>query len=254
MAPINFENNIKNKLDERRLKPSTDAWDKLSERLDNQDKKNNKKPYWWLGLAASIVGVLFIVSQFLNNETQVKDAPKIVDTQEIIQEKETNIIATENEIFVDVKDANVKVGKETTKKIETLKLVSPKEKKAFVASVNERKIISKEKTNAIAATAELPKKPVTFEEQKIQDVVAQVQYLKNENKVITDADIEALLEEAQKEIMLNRLYNGTTGVVDAIALLQDVEAELDQSFRSKVFEALKSSYKSVKTAVAQRND
>ena len=43
MAPIDFENNIKDKLDERMLKPSTDAWGKLSERLDNQDKKNNKK-------------------------------------------------------------------------------------------------------------------------------------------------------------------------------------------------------------------
>ena len=95
---------------------------------------------------------------------------------------------------------------------------------------------------------------MTFEEQKIQDVVALVQSMKDGNKVITDSDINALLEEAQKEIKLNRLYNETNGVVDANALLQDVEAELNQSFRSKVFEALKSSYNSVKTAVAQRND
>ena len=43
-------------------------------------------------------------------------------------------------------------------------------------------------------------------------------------------------------------------MVDAEALLENVEAELDQSFRNKVFEAIKSSYNSVKTAVAQRND
>ena len=97
MAPINFENNIKDKLDERMLKPSTDAWGKLSDRLDNQDKNNNKKPYWWLGLAASIVGVLFIVSQFLNNETKVNYAPKIADMPEVIQHSETNSIVVEND-------------------------------------------------------------------------------------------------------------------------------------------------------------
>lgn len=254
MAPINFENNIKDKLDERMLKPSTDAWGKLSDRLDNQDKNNNKKPYWWLGLAASIVGVLFIVSQFLNNETKVNYAPKIADMPEVIQHSETNSIVVENDkVLNNIEGVQVKTEIETTKKVEAKKLVDTKKEQELVATVNERTIVSKEKTNSIA-TSELPKKDVTFEEQKIQDVIAQVQYMKDKNKVITDADIEVLLEEAQKEIKRNRLYNETTGVVDANALLQDVEAELNQSFRSKVFEALKSSYNSVKTAVAQRNN
>ena len=39
MAPIKFEDNIKDKLENRRLKPSLDAWDSLSKRLDNQDKR-----------------------------------------------------------------------------------------------------------------------------------------------------------------------------------------------------------------------
>ena len=43
-------------------------------------------------------------------------------------------------------------------------------------------------------------------------------------------------------------------MIDASDLLQDVEADLDQSFRDKVFKTLKSSYYSVKTAVADRNN
>jgi len=79
--------------------------------------------------------------------------------------------------------------------------------------------------------------------------------MKAKNIDVTDADIDVLLKEAQKEIIRNRIYNKTTSVVDANALFQDVEAELNQSsFRNKVFEALKSSYNSVKTAVAHRND
>ena len=254
MAPIDFENNIKDKLDERMLKPSTDAWGKLSNRLANQDKKNNKKPYWWLGLAASIVGVLFVVSPFLNNDTKVNDAPKIVNTPEVIQQSKTNRVVVDNDEVIDnVEDVQVKAKRETIQKVEAQKLVNTKKEQELVASVIERTIVSKEKTNSVA-TAELPKKHMTFEKQKIQDVIAQVQNMQDKNIVITDADIEVLLQEAQKEIKRNRLYNETTGVVDANALLQDVEAELNQSFRSKVFEALKSSYNSVKTAVAQRND
>ena len=254
MAPINFENKIKDKLDERMLKPSTDAWGKLSNRLANQDKKNNKKPYWWLGLAASIVGVLFVVSPFLNNDTKVNDAPKIVNTPEVIQQSKTNRVVVDNDEVIDnVEDVQVKAKRETIQKVEAQKLVNTKKEQELVASVIELTIVSKEKTNSVA-TAELPKKHMTFEKQKIQDVIAQVQNMQDKNIVITDADIEVLLQEAQKEIKRNRLYNETTGVVDANALLQDVEAELNQSFRSKVFEALKSSYNSVKTAVAQRND
>lgn len=254
MAPIDFENNIKDKLDERMLKPSTDAWGKLSERLDNQDRNNNKKAYWWLGLAASIVGVLFVVSPFLNNDTKVNDAPKIVNTPEVIQQSKTNRVVVDNDEVIDnVEDVQVKAKRETIQKVEAQKLVNTKKEQELVASVIELTIVSKEKTNSVA-TAELPKKHMTFEKQKIQDVIAQVQNMQDKNIVITDADIEVLLQEAQKEIKRNRLYNETTGVVDANALLQDVEAELNQSFRSKVFEALKSSYNSVKTAVAQRND
>ena len=50
------------------------------------------------------------------------------------------------------------------------------------------------------------------------------------------------------------MYNEKTGVVDARLLLENVEADLEKSFRDKVFEALKSNFNFVKTAVAQRND
>ncbi|MDG1728478.1 MAG: hypothetical protein P8K68_05155 [Algibacter sp.] len=249
MAPIKFEEKIKNKLDKRTIKPSADAWNNLSERLDAQDKKSNK-PYWWFGIAASVIGVLFVISQFLNNDLEVYDTPIIVETPEIIKNNENITVAIQEETPETIEEAQITNKKESFKVTTNKKRVASKE--AFIAVTKEDKISSDKKTNPIAA--ELPKQNLTFEEQKIQDVVAQVQSMKLENKVITDADIDALLKEAQKEIIRNRLYNETTNVVDANALLQDVEAELDQSFRAKVFEALKSSYNSVKTAVAQRNE
>ena len=243
MAPNNIENSIKDKLEKRALTPSVDAWSKLSNKLDVQEKKQNNKAYWWLGIAASIIGVVFVVSQFLNDNTQEISIPKIADSPEVIQDEKSNAIVLENTDLNTVEDLSA-----SPIEIHDLKKVQD-----IVTVVKKNELAEKEvaKTTSIVET---PRKELSFEEQKIQDVVAQVQIMKNENQEITDADIEQLLIEAQKEIKLNRLNNETLNVVDANALLQDVEQELDQSFRSKVFEALKSSFDSVKTAVAQRND
>ncbi|WJJ96624.1 hypothetical protein [Algibacter luteus] len=243
MAPNNIENSIKDKLEKRALTPSVDAWSKLSNKLDIQEKKQNNKAYWWLGIAASIIGVVFVVSQFLNDNTQEIGIPKIADSPEVIQDEKSNAIVLENTDLNTVEDLSA-----SPIEIHDLKKVQD-----IVTVVKKNELAEKEvaKTTSIVET---PRKELSFEEQKIQDVVAQVQIMKNENQEITDADIEQLLIEAQKEIKLNRLNNETLNMVDANALLQDVEQELDQSFRSKVFEALKSSFDSVKTAVAQRND
>ena len=69
MAPIKYEEDIKNRLDKRTIKPSVKSWDTLSQRLDSEEKKNNKKGFWWLGIAASVIGVLLVSNFFLNIET-----------------------------------------------------------------------------------------------------------------------------------------------------------------------------------------
>lgn len=256
MAPIKFEDNIKDKLENRRLNPSTDAWDKLSERLDNQEKKKNNKPVWWLGIAASVIGVLFVVSQFINKVEDVIE-PVIVDTPEKIENKQIEpLVLSEKEQsqeeLVDrkthEKSEYKKILKEKTAIINSMKANEPE----TAVAINEIKKEEKDITNA--KSIEVIKEELSFEEQKVKDLVAKVNALKDDNVTVTDADIDLMLLEAQKEIRLNKIINETTGVVDADALLQDVEADLDQSFRSKVFEAIKSSYSSVKTAVAQRNN
>lgn len=253
MAPIKFEDDFKEKLNKRTIAPSKDAWKKLSERLDNHEELNHRKPYWWLAVAASVIGVLLIVSQIFNKDKI--DEPVIVETPEKVVEGETTTIAIDNNKVLEQEEKGVlqTEKKEIQKEvIEQKRLTGNEENNRAVVLANEKMLTSDK--NKPKTETDLPSKELTFEEQKVQDVVAQVQLLKEENNEVTDADIEALLIAAQKEIQLNRLYNENAGVVDANALLQDVEAELDQSFRTKVFDALKSSFNSVKTAVAQRNN
>ena len=249
MAPIKFEEHIKDKLEERRIQPSHQAWDKLSERLDNQENNNGNKSYWWLGIAASVIGVLFVVSQFFNNDIKIETSPKVVDAPLIIKEDSNTQIAIEV-------DNNDIIKTEDVKKVDKVKnstkLKINKVEQAIAGTTTEN--VNKEEKDIVVKPVDIIKENLSFEDQQIKDIVAKVQSMESDDIIITDADINDLLEQAQKEIRLNKLINETTGVVDADALLQDVEADLDQSFRSKVFEALKTSFNSVKTAVAQRND
>ena len=251
MAPIKFDEHIKEKLEGRNIQPSNQAWNKLSERLEAQEKNKNYKGYWWLGIAASVIGVLFVVSQFFNNDIKIETTPKVVENPVIIKEDSNMQIANEVDKNDAIKIENVEKTTNTIKlKTESLIKINQVNEPVVVATTQN---INKEEKDIAVKPLEIIKENLSFEEQQIKDVVAKVQSMESNNKIITDADIDALLEQAQKEIRLNKLE--TTGVVDANVLLQDVEADLNESsFRTRVFEALKSNFNSVKTAIAQRND
>lgn len=52
MAPYKLEDNIREKLEARELKPSADAWSKLEAKLDTEQPK--KKTVLWYYVAASL--------------------------------------------------------------------------------------------------------------------------------------------------------------------------------------------------------
>ena len=259
MAPINFEDNIKKELEKRTLEPSADAWEKLSHRLDNEGKASESKShyYWWVGIAASIIGVVFVVSQWGNTGSINTEQPEVVVTPEIIQENTNPIVAeeevgiAEQEIPVQDKNIETQVVKQVDYQFEDVSQTSTITSQVAIIESSDLPL---EKRSLVVDEKEELKPSETFEDEKIQDVVDQIRGLEENNTEVTSIEVDALLLKAQQEITLNQLINKNTGIVDADLLLQDVETEVDQSFRSKVFEALKESYNSVKTAVAQRND
>ncbi|MEZ4798026.1 MAG: hypothetical protein R2785_12760 [Flavobacteriaceae bacterium] len=265
MAPIKFEEQLKEKLEKRSLQPSKDAWNRLSDRLDKAEGKQSHKGFWWLGIAAAIVGVLLAITFVFKSNTNIIE-PTIVDTEkenvidtEVIENKE---VLKENSPHVaEQKD---KVEPENIQQSDSKTTIDKTPLKTLVNKKQDALI--KEKEPEITAIAEVNTKDVakqdsekkaevlSFEDQKVKDVVAQIQQLQKDNKEVTAEEIDALLEAAQKEITMQKLYDEATNKVDANALLQSVEDDLEQSFRAKVFEAIKSGYESVKTAVAERNN
>lgn len=252
MAPIKFEENIKNKLEKRTIEPSNLAWNKLSEKLDAQeDGKPNSKIVWWLGIAASLVGVFFVTSLFFNKGEKETVMPIIVDSpikDSIKQQEETPIInaVVENEEISEEEVNKLKKESEiNTIKQEAVRKPLTKRNKRFtpktevvVNNVFEEEIIKKEDLNN--ANNEV--------------VMAQIQELEKDKTLVSDAEIESLLQGAQKDLAVKGIKTESTKTVDANSLLQDVETDLEKSFRDKVFSSILSGYNTVKTAVVERND
>lgn len=235
MEPNKLEKYIKENLEERTLTPSPGAWDRLSNRLDAKPhtKQRSLRVNAWLGIAASIVGVIWLAIGFGNKDINLETNPVIVNNpQPINVEKSTDLEA------IELDKSKTPIIKEPTNVNQIFEIA--------LSNIDEIEDTSAE------SISEMPK-ALTFEEQKIQEVVAEIQLLKDSNSNVSDSEIDALLLKAQQEIHLNKLYNNK-GVVDAALLLQDVEAELDQSFRSKVFEAIKDGFGTVKSAIANRNN
>ena len=89
MAPIKFEEQIKDKLEQRTVTPSIEAWSKLSEQLDADDKRSKKTSFWWFGIAASIAALVFVSISYFGqqDETSVDDILVKDEIKNVIQPK-----------------------------------------------------------------------------------------------------------------------------------------------------------------------
>lgn len=258
MAPIKFEENIKDKLEKRTLSPSVDGWSKLSERLDTDRKKSKNPIFWWLSVAAGLIIMIAVSVQFFNKGSVEEVVPEIVE--EHVKE---NPLENKKEPLNDSKSIELVVQKNA---IEDEKSNSPVVKEPQI--IDYKKVTNKKSKTKLAENSESNKKNETNQEDKLktelpeltkasilENAVADVlKDLKSEEASVTDREIDSLLKLASKELFKDKLQKETSKTVDANALLLSVEEDMGESFRSKVFDALKESYETVRTAVAERNN
>ncbi len=272
MAPYKLEDNIREKLEARELKPSADAWKKLEAKLDGQQPK--KKTVLWYYVAASFVGLLILASVFFNNndpeannqivnetteQNNTISKPEIITNNSIVEEIATEENISEKGEAIKSKErtkqkANPITPKrlplkksEIDKKIESEVIAQVSKEKKQQSVKDEAPIIS-EVSSEVLVKGEKDK----LLNNKVDEVVASVKKLQEDNTEVTAAEVEALLTNAHRDIQSQRILN--TPKVDAAALLQDVEWELEKSFRDKVFDALGEGFQKVRTAVSERND
>lgn len=281
MAPIKFEENIREKLQERELQPSKEAWNKLAATLEKEpQKKNNRR--LWMTVAAGLVGVLVVVSLLLDSKNNTNIDQIVVEDNitpqaeekitndsnieesiventtgsmaEVETKREENFSENENirknnrtEIVVNTQnDMNTLIEQDGTYHEE---IQTPVEDEVIHDSVafntKDEKTVEEEPVKT---------KNDLFIDNKVKEVITAIEQIKKDKNMITADDIDALLNKAQRDISDNRILNSNDRKVDATALLIDVENELERSFRDRVFEALGNGFNKIRTAVVERNN
>ncbi|SHH01446.1 hypothetical protein [Winogradskyella jejuensis] len=275
MAPIKFEEQIKDKLEQRTLTPSAEAWSKLSQQLDAEEKRNKKLSFWWFGIAASIAALVFVSVSYFNNGTEstvdeiivkeeIKDviSPKAEDA--ILKNENAN---QENQLVVSEKNEEVEDDTETPKKEKLQPRITVEEQRKQnqlvqkPADKKENRAVAKVEKQKLPELDKLELKKSSVDdllhtpEVEFNSVIAVLQDSKSENKnTVTDQQIDSLLKVANRELFMDKTIKKKTNVVNAEALLQDVEEAMGESFRTRIYKTLKGGYEEVKTRVAKRND
>lgn len=258
MAPIKFEEDIKNKLEERRIEPSSGSWDKLSSQLDKGPKGRQVK-FWWLTIAASFVLVLVSILRITTSENEMAPVDqfsqeKSLDLdvkmgsekeQEITSPKQLNtqqvVVDEQKEQLNTVRNAGeIELGFTTTIAKDEALSKAPNESGV---SVEAKDLIQNEDTSQALSSNQI-------EESAIEELLS-TDILKAKD---LSRETDSLLKAAQKALLLERSMTADAVMVKASDLLMEVEDEVEPSLKSKVYDVFKGGFKKVKTAVAQRNN
>jgi hypothetical protein len=253
MVSDNFEDKIRSKLEQRTINPSENSWAKLARKLDEEQNTKKNKTKWWIGIAASLVGGLLVFLFYFNKSEPINTATEIVKEpqNESLKEPNSQIVIQNNS--------------------------QEKENKDFLEGKTEPLY----KDNTVKTRVELKQKTVKVTQGGTQSKVAKQDKLVNpnhntqvESNAIGESDftqlnsiqskseiekalnseVDRLLREAQEDIALSNTANAHAISVNSERLLNEVEMEIEQSFREKILKKIISGYDSVKTAIAQRND
>ncbi|MBT8281799.1 MAG: hypothetical protein KJO16_09485 [Muriicola sp.] len=242
MGKHRLDEKIRNVLQERSIKPSEDSWSRIEKQLVSAPVSKGTH-FWKYGMAAGFIGILFISVFLLSPWT---DAAIPVD----------EVVNSENK----TEEKIPAIMDEKPPEIESEMAVQPKSKTQLVINAEAQpeskfevaEVVQEVQEDAEANTAkeilQLEKLDI-----KIAEVVAQVVVLEESQGVVSDEVIDSLLMEAQAEILKEQATQ-TINKVDALALLADVEEEVNHSLRDQLFEKLKDGYLKVRTAIAYRND
>ena len=232
MEPNKLENQFKDKLNSREIKPTKMAWDRLDAMLTVVEEKKPKRNYDWMYIAASIIGFIFIGILFFSQTEELVDVKRndvVLENKEITKPSE-NTIQTQTETNL-------------SPSISSSIIVEVSELKKVKTNSKETKIIT---TNQNQVAQNLKPKIQNPEPNTIIQKAEQLNPL-NQNTVIVDERITAVENPSKNEILKSSVK------VDANNLLSQIDGELELSFREKVINTVGKNYKSVKVALANRN-
>lgn len=232
MEPNKLENEIREKLGKREFQPSAQAWDRLDAMLSVQESKVEKKPFPWMRIAAGIVLFLGVSYFFLNsNEEKIlQNNSDVIVNKEVNESSnnevgKTNIIES-NKTIIDEKNSSVAYS-ESKAKVE----VQNGKRKRFNNSISKSSLPIEENDYQVANSDK--KNDIKNIEEKSEQRIIQ-----DNNQVV--AEVKTPVEKPKLKI-------------DPSTLLNQVDGEIQLTFRQKVMKTVTKGYKEAKEAVVSRN-
>ena len=230
MEPNNFEKDFREKLNNRTIEPSDKAWDRLDAMLSITENKKSKKKNKWFYIAASFVGFLLVGTFFFNQKEQTIKVPQSVVVEDDIK-----------------KDS---VVKPVSNSVDSIKTVIASSEQTSVPNSNNKEINNKQKSNTTLKNEsnQVAESSIIIKNnQEKQSIPIQNQISKNEN-------VDQLLVNAEKAVVAENSAKQKSKVkINADDLLNQVDGELELSFREKVISKVNKNYQTVKVALANRN-
>ena len=233
MEPNKLETDFQNKLNQRKINPSANSWDRLDAMLSVAEQKKSKRSYDWLYIAAGIIGFIFVGTLFFSQ------------TKELVDVRRNNVVIENKEITK---------PSENTIREQAKTSISPSIPSQIVAVIPEVK--------KIKSNPRVPKLSINNQNQVAQNLKPKTQNPKpnniinqkteqlnslNQNTVKVDELVAAVENPSKNAISKSSIK------VDAHHLLSQVDGELELSFREKVIKTIDKNYKTVKVALANRN-
>ena len=249
-------NNIKKSFDQRTIEPSPGSWDKLSQRLDNE-QKTSKRPYlYWLGAVAAILIVALVAIPIMTKSGHKVPAGVVKQDKEIAPEKAVKE-STGIKNRLQIKDTIP-----ATNNVQETAIVLQKKpvNTSILNSSSTTLIIKKQHVVATVNTKqETTNKPVISNVQNevaVQAIVKEIPQVKTQTTKLTAAqEADMLLERA-----MGKLKTQQTGVasktIDPAKLLLETQWDIDAEKRNRVENILLDQFGKLKAqavAIIHRN-
>lgn len=242
----NIENQFREKLNSREIKPSSTSWDRLDAMLTvadsntvEQEKKKAKRGFGWMHIAASFLGFILIVTVFLSQTEE------LVDVEKTPVVKETIIIPSEEEV---IKTETI------TPKVEQIiantENKSDKKTKLHVRQRTGEAIINQKTINQNQAIVSHQNEIVENQQLTIDN---QQPTTDNPQLKSSYANVDELLAAVKKNKTDKLFQDKATVKVNSNDLLSQVDGELELSFRQKMIKSVSKNYQEVKVALSTRN-
>lgn len=230
MEPNKLETDFQKILNQREIKPSSNSWDRLDAMLTITEEKKPKRSYDWMYIAASIIGFLFIGIVFFSQ------------TEELVDVKRNDVVIENSEITKPFENT-IQKQTETNLSPSISTLVKVSEFKKTNSNSKEAKAINSKQNQVAQNLIPIIQNPTPNTRNQKSEQLNSL----NQNTVKVDELLTAVENPSKNEIQKSSVK------VDAHNLLSQVDGELELSFREKVISTIGKNYKTVKVALANRN-